>query len=187
MDEPKDRRGGNGEYALLLEARGDLAGPASEERIRIEEGDLTELVGDCVVHPPLQPSASQQELLAPVANLQRPQTESGAVTRTGGVVAQPNLELGGWSLRQQQVQRSAVERIGSLGGAEPGIGKWRQGRKDDVRLAQYLCGVGVTAAREQPVLPIEDVLIGRDRQAQQREVCGPTVLGRSERLTERLT
>ena len=50
---------GNGEEALLLESGGNLPCSASKEGVGIEKGDLTELVGDRVVHPTLQPSSPQ--------------------------------------------------------------------------------------------------------------------------------
>ena len=77
---PENGGGSNGKYPLLLEPRRDLCGARSEEGVRVEKGDLAELIGDGVVRSPLQVPSAQQELFTSFPDLQGAQTQSRPVT-----------------------------------------------------------------------------------------------------------
>ena len=104
------------------------ARPLPEQRVRIEEGHLADVVGDRVVHAAHQLPAADVELLAALADLQRVEVERGAVAAAGGVVPQPERELGRGPCAQQQVtaacgrasrrSRRARACVGSANGCE---------------------------------------------------------------------
>ena len=154
---PEDGGRCHREDAPLLEAGGDLRRALAEEQVGIDERDLSDLVGDAVVHVALQLPATHEELLAPLADLQRVEAQRRAVAAARRVVAQPERELGRRAFGQQEIHRCPVERIGDLGRAEPGgIGERLQVREHDVPVAHHLRRLGVARARPEPVLPIEE-------------------------------
>ena len=101
--ETQDRGRGHREESLFLEASGDLPASRAKECFRIEKRHLPQLIGDGVVHPPLQPPATQRQLLTAVPDLKRPQTQSRAVAGAGGVVPKPHLESRRRTLSQEEV------------------------------------------------------------------------------------
>ncbi len=96
----EDRRRRHGEEATLLEPRDDLRRSRAEQLIRVEEGDLSHVVRDRVVHPADELPAADEELLAVLAQLERVEAERGPVPAAGGVVLEPERKLGRRPLRQ---------------------------------------------------------------------------------------
>ena len=168
---PEDGGRRDREDSPLLEPCRDLGGPLPQEQLGIDEGHLPDLVVDPVVHVPLQLAAADEELLAALPDLQGVEVEGGAVSAAGRVVAKPERELRGRPLRQQEVHRRPVERIGDLRRSEAGgIGERREVGEHDVPVTHHRLGLRVAGAGEQAILAIEQGRVARHREAELLEI-----------------
>ena len=122
-------------------------GTAPEERVRIEEGDLPQVVGDGVVDPAFQPPTAHRELFAAFPDLKGTEVQGGPVAGTGRVVSQTHLELGRRLLRAGDTAGSGTSSRIARPASAGSIGKRRQVREDDVRLPEDLARVGVLRPR----------------------------------------
>ena len=175
--EPVDRRGRHGERGILLVLHRH-AGRLPEQRIRIDERDLPDLVVDRVVHAPPQLAPAGGNALRALADLEAAQGEQAPVVAARRVVLEPQPEQRRGPLGAQQVRRRAVQGVvAELGRQAGGVGERREVREHHEIVAQRRAPPGILLPGEQPVVLVERAGIGFLAHAEQAEERGGVAFG----------